>query len=92
MPPCSMPGKVAAAAEENKIEKYQNLPPGHFFVPITIETLGAFGQRLLALLKELGNRIRGETADAKSTEYLIQHLSVAVQRGNCMAVLGSIGY
>ena len=69
----------AAAAEEKKIEKYQNLPPGHFFVPIAIETLGAIGPRSLALLKELGNRIRGETGEAKSTEYLIQRLSVAVQ-------------
>ena len=56
-------GKGAAAAEEKKIEKYQNLPPGHFFVPIAIETLGAIGPRLLALLKELGNRIRGETGE-----------------------------
>ena len=87
----SMSGKVAAAAEEKKIEKYQNLPPGHLFVPIAIETLGAIGPRSLALLRELGNRIRGETGEAKSTEYLIQRLSVAVQYGNCVAVLGSIG-
>ena len=46
---------------------------------------------LLAFLKELGRRIRGET-EPKSTEYLVQRLSVAVQRGNCVAVLGSTGY
>ena len=32
-------GKVAASAEERKCEKYQGLPPGHFFTPVAIETL-----------------------------------------------------
>ena len=29
----SIPGKVAAAAEERKSRKYQCLPPGHLFAP-----------------------------------------------------------
>ena len=51
-----MPGKVAAAAEEKKIEKYQTLPPGHFFVPIAIETLGAIGPRSLARAEGAGQQ------------------------------------
>ena len=35
------PGKVAEAAEDRKCEKYMGLPPGHFFSPVAIETLGA---------------------------------------------------
>lgn len=64
----SMPGKVAEAAEEKEIEKYENLPPGHFFVPIAIETRGAIGPISLALLNKLGNRIRGKTGEAKLTD------------------------
>jgi len=30
-----------------------------------------------------------ETGEAKSTEYLLQRLSVAVQKGNCASVLGA---
>ena len=30
------PGKVTAAAEERKSEKYRGLPPGHMFSPIAI--------------------------------------------------------
>ena len=41
----SVPGKV-----ERKSRKYQGLPPGHLFVPITtIETLGAIGPRITSL-------------------------------------------
>jgi len=43
-----------------------------------------------ALLKEVGRRITSETGEAKSTEYLLQRLSVAVQRGNCASVLGDM--
>ena len=85
------PGKVAAAAEERKSEKYRGLPPGHMFSPIAIETLGAIGPKSLALLKEFGRRIRAESGEPKSTEYLLQRLSVAVQRGNSTSVQGSTG-
>ena len=85
------PGKVAATAEERKSEKYRGLPPGHMFSPIAIETLGAIGPKSLALLKDLGRRIRSELGEPKSTEYLLQRLSVAVQRGNSISVLASTG-
>ena len=85
------PGKVAATAEEWKSEKYRGLPPGHKFSPIAIETLGAIGPKSLALLKDLGCRIRSELGEPKSTEYLLMRLSVAVQRGNSISVLASTG-
>ena len=58
---------------------------------IAIETLGAIGPKSLALLKDLGRRIRSELGEPKSTEYLLQRLSVAVQRGNSISVLASTG-
>ena len=61
------------------------------FSPIAIETLGAIGPKSLALLKDLGRRIRSELGEPKSTEYLLQRLSVAVQRGNSIYVLVSTG-
>ena len=71
------PGKVTEAAEDRKCEKYMGLPPGHFFSPVAIETLGAIGPKSLALLKELWRHIRAETGEPKSREYLLQRLSVA---------------
>ena len=49
-------------------------------MPIAFETLGAIGPKSLALLKDLGRCIRSELGELKSTEYLLQRLSVAVQR------------
>ena len=73
--------KVAEKAEDRKAENYQGLPPSHAFTPLAIETMGAVGPRSLAFLKDLGRRIAMESGEPKSTDYLLQQLSVAVQRG-----------
>ena len=50
------------------------------------------GPKSMALLREVGRRVAAETGEPRSTDYLLQRLSVAVQRGNCASVhvLGSI--
>ena len=75
-------GEVAAAAEERKRRKYSHLDQGHSFVPVAIETAGVFGPETMDFMRELGS-------DRNSFTYLIQRLSVAVQRGNAASVLGS---
>ena len=71
--------------------KYAHLTPAHLFSPIAVETTGVFGPRTKALLKELGNRMTQSTGEEAATTYLIQRLSVAVQRGNCASVMGTAG-
>ena len=56
------------------LARVKGLPLGHLFAPIAIEIMGAIGPRSLAFLKELGYRIRGETREPKSTEFLVQHV------------------
>ena len=82
-------GRVAAQAETRKGSKYASLLPHHLVQPVAIETSGVFGQSTLAFLKELGKRIASSSGDPRSTAYLLQRLSVAVQRGNAVAVMGS---
>ena len=82
-------GAVAAAAEERKKRKYAHLDQCRMFVPVAIETTGVFGPETLAFLRELGRRLQQVSADENSYSYLIQRLSVAEQRGNSAAVLGS---
>ena len=82
-------GEVAAAAEERKRRKYSNLDQGHSFVPVAIETAGVFGPETMDFMRELGSRLQLASADRNSFTYLIQRLSVAVQRGNAASVLGS---
>ena len=69
---------------------HRNLPRSHWFCPLSIETMGAMGPRTLDLVRDVGRRIGMETGEPRSTDFLLQRLSVAVQRGNCAAVLGGI--
>ena len=69
-----------------KAEKYRGLPASHSFTPVAIETLGAIGPRSMLFLRDLGRRIALESGEPRSTDYLLQRLSVAVQRGNAASV------
>ena len=84
-------GAVTAAAEERKKRKYSHLDQCHLFVPVAIETTGVFGPETMEFLREMGRRLQLVSADHNSTTYLIQRLSVVVQRGNAASVLGSTG-
>ena len=74
-----------------KVGKYAQLDQAYFFNPVAMETTGTLGPRTAAFLKELGRRIHQETGKARSSAFLLQHLSVAVQRGNAAAVMGTCG-
>ena len=39
------------------------LGQAYYFVPVAIETLGAFGPKTLSFMKERGRRIMGKTGD-----------------------------
>lgn len=47
-------GKVAEAAEKKKSNKYGHLGPAHIFMPVAIETLGAFGPKNTGFHKGAG--------------------------------------
>ena len=83
-------GAVAAMAEDRKKTKYICLEPKYSFTPVAIESSGAVGPQTLSFLKSLGNRLRQVTGEEKSFTYLLQRLSVAVQRGNSASVLGTL--
>ena len=82
---------VAANAEQRKHSKYSHLDATHHFVPIATETLGAIGDEGRAFFMELGRRIKATTQEPQSHQYVLQRVSVAIQRGNAVAVLGSMG-
>uniref|UniRef100_A0A1X7V6L1 Uncharacterized protein n=1 Tax=Amphimedon queenslandica TaxID=400682 RepID=A0A1X7V6L1_AMPQE len=84
-------GSAAALAEERKITKYSHLSPSYLFTPLSIETMGAVGPKSSRFLKELGRRIMLHSGDPHSYNYLMQRLSVAIQKSNMISVLGSLG-
>ena len=85
-------GAVAAQAEERKCSKYCHLLSIHSFAPVAFETSGAIGPRTSEFLWQQGRRLRQVTGEVKSTTYLLQRLSVAIQRGNAASVMGTISH
>ena len=84
------PGVVANEAEMKKRAKYACLTATFHFVPIAVETLGSLGEEAVNFIHDLGRRITTVTGERRATEFLLQRLSVAVQRGNAASVLGTV--
>jgi len=82
-------GSAAAEAESRKRSKYLDLTHTYTFVPVAVETLGAWGADALRLMSELGGRLAALTGEPRSTSFLRQRLDIAIQRGNGMAIRGT---
>ena len=83
-------GAVATEAEMRKRNKYSTLSSTYYFIPVAIETMGALGEEADAFFRDLGGRIASTTKKQKSKAYLMQRLSVAIQRGNAASVMGTV--
>ena len=51
---------------------------------------GAWGSEGHKLIKEIGNKIKEVTGENRSTFFLTQAISMAIQRGNSACILGTI--
>ena len=87
---CKQPGAVAKNAEKVKNDKYKNLQRDYYLVPVAVETLGAWNSAGATLIKTLGKIIQEKTGEKRSTFFLFQSISMAVQRGNAASILGTI--
>ena len=87
----SGPGVVATEAETRKRHRYSTVDDSmYIFQPIAIETLGAFGSSAINFFNDLGHRMRAVSQDTRAGMFLMQRLSVAMQRGNAACILGTI--
>ena len=75
-------GAVAAMVETRKKGKYATMDPSHSFQLIAVQTTGVFGPETLSFISELGHRICQIYGEKISFSFLLQHLAVAIQRGN----------
>ena len=81
---------VAAEMDRRKRLKYAHLNTSHFFVPLAVEILGVMGPDAGLFCQELGRCITAATSDPLSHQHLLQRVSVATQRGNAAAILGTM--
>jgi hypothetical protein len=82
-------GGAAEEANERKCLKYANIMLTHDFYAIACETMGPINESGLSLLKELGRKLKKVTGDPRECTFLLQRLSIIIQRGNAMAFSGS---
>ena len=83
-------GAVAAGAEVRKESKYCQLSHSYHFVPLAIESLGAIGPKSWSLVRDLGRRIMNYSGEARSFSFLLQRLSVTIQRGNSILIRSTL--
>ena len=55
-----------------------------------METFGVPGDEALAFFRDLGQRIAVAAAEPRSFQFLMQLVSVAVQRGNAACIVGTV--
>ena len=84
---CWISGSSSRSAEISEV--YADIITGVDFVPVAIETSGTWGEQAIDLVKEIGRRIAEATHEPRSTAFLRQRLSIAVQRGNAFCILGT---
>ena len=59
-------------------------------MPVAVETMGSWAPMGLKFVKEIGTRIADASGEKRSTSFLFQAISVAIQRGNAASVAGTI--
>ena len=82
-------GSAAKQAAVFKCQKYSTLSATHVVMPISIETFGAWDVDSLSFIKELGRKMSVVTGDPRETQFLLQRISVAIQRGNASSCMGT---
>ena len=61
-----------------------------YMVPICVETTGVWGPLGYKFIKELGRLTSEKTKEKRSTSFIMQNISMEIQRGNCASVLCTI--
>ncbi|OXA62989.1 hypothetical protein Fcan01_03568 [Folsomia candida] len=82
-------GTAAKLAETKKHKLYSELEKQYIFVPVAVETSGVWGMEGLKFIQDVGRRMKDVTGPM-STTFLIQRISLAVQRGNAASIMGAV--
>jgi len=82
-------GFAACEAETKKINKYASLCHDYHFVPVGVETTGVLGKHAIEFFKLLSHKLKLATGEPRSSSFLLQRLSIAIQRGNAASMLAT---
>ena len=85
-------GRAAEKAETSKVDHYAPLNNTYCIQPIAVETYGSWGKSSLKFIKGVGEIIAKTTGEKKSIFYLLQNMSMIIQRSLASCIVGSIGH
>ena len=83
-------GGAAQKAFDKKQQKYSDISNDHCFIPVAMETFGAWAEDSLAFVRQLGGRIAKATGEPRSFSFLLQRLSIAVQKANAASIFATL--
>jgi len=84
-------GSIAENAERLKHNHYRKLKENYLFTPLAFESLGSMGPETKIFIDLLGSKMRNASGESRSKDYLLQKISIAIQRGNAACILGTLG-
>ena len=61
----------------------------YFLTPIGFETLGSWGTDASAIVKEIGHKLAAQSGEQRAASFLIQKISIELQRRNACSILGT---
>ena len=83
-------GRVAEEAEKDKVDKYKSMTNEFYMVPMCMETLGVWGPAGYKFIKELGRMTCEKTMEKRSTSFIMQSISMEVQRSNVACITATV--
>ena len=82
-------GTAAVEAEDPKRRKYAGLADAYRFKPIAVETTGVYGVSTNLVLRAIGRRLVEAKGEPRESNWFLQNLALAVQRGNAFSILSA---
>jgi hypothetical protein len=90
LPHISITADAAAdLAADRKETKYASLATTYQFIPISCQTLGPLNAKASKFLSDMGHRISSVTGDHREGSFLLQKLSISLQRFNSVCFKGA---
>jgi len=84
-------GAAADQAERDKHNDYIELKGQYHFTPLAFETFGSIGPETELFLRKLGKLMKKKSGEPRSLDFLLQRVSIAIQRGNAISIRGTYG-
>jgi hypothetical protein len=81
---------AAEMACKRKHSKYSSIISSNYvFKGLAFETLGPWYKEAIDFINVIGNRLIAESGDSKSKKFLLERISLAIQRGNAASIRGT---